>query len=293
MNATSSEDLFRALKGGGNNFGIVTRFDLAAFPQGEILEGAITSPFSERDAVFEAFANLADSPHYDPYASIVTGLTWLPSSGWQTVGTTAAYTKSVANSPPAFQKFLSVPNTTSTLNLTKLSVVSDENPTPLWEWAFYTITFGVSAKLLSDITDSMNETFSTTAIPGLVLWTCALEPLPTVFTAHSNAKGGNSLGVSPQDGNAVVMLITGIWNDTTSDALVEQTGEKIVEDITDLARNAGLLHQFQYMNYAGPSQSPIESYGTASMERLKEASKKYDPKKVFQKQVPGGFKLYK
>lgn len=34
-NATQNTDLFKALKGGSNNFGIVTRFDLRVFPQGK------------------------------------------------------------------------------------------------------------------------------------------------------------------------------------------------------------------------------------------------------------------
>jgi hypothetical protein len=34
INQKSSPDLFWALRGGGNNFGIVTRFDLDAYPQG-------------------------------------------------------------------------------------------------------------------------------------------------------------------------------------------------------------------------------------------------------------------
>jgi hypothetical protein len=33
-NATSHPELFSTLKGGQNNFGVVTRFDIIAFPQG-------------------------------------------------------------------------------------------------------------------------------------------------------------------------------------------------------------------------------------------------------------------
>jgi FAD/FMN-containing dehydrogenase len=38
-NATSSPDLFWALKGGSNNFGIVTRFDMKTFPLTEVFGG--------------------------------------------------------------------------------------------------------------------------------------------------------------------------------------------------------------------------------------------------------------
>lgn len=38
-NATSNSDLWRALKGGSNNFGVVTRIDLKTFPQGKFWGG--------------------------------------------------------------------------------------------------------------------------------------------------------------------------------------------------------------------------------------------------------------
>ena len=37
--AAPYEDLYYALRGGGNNFGVVTRFDLVTFPQGEMWAG--------------------------------------------------------------------------------------------------------------------------------------------------------------------------------------------------------------------------------------------------------------
>lgn len=39
VNYRTHPDLFFALRGGGNNFGIVTRFDMAAFPQGDLWAG--------------------------------------------------------------------------------------------------------------------------------------------------------------------------------------------------------------------------------------------------------------
>jgi FAD/FMN-containing dehydrogenase len=35
-NANSNQDLFAVLKGGGNNFGIVTTYTLKAYPQGQV-----------------------------------------------------------------------------------------------------------------------------------------------------------------------------------------------------------------------------------------------------------------
>lgn len=45
-NQTSNPDLFTALKGGSNNFGVVTRFDLMSFPRDNFWGGTILYPSS-------------------------------------------------------------------------------------------------------------------------------------------------------------------------------------------------------------------------------------------------------
>ncbi|SPO03688.1 related to FAD dependent oxidoreductase [Cephalotrichum gorgonifer] len=46
--ASQHPDLFLALKGGGNNFGVITAFHLRAYPQGEIWGGAMTFTHSKK-----------------------------------------------------------------------------------------------------------------------------------------------------------------------------------------------------------------------------------------------------
>lgn len=69
-NATSHSDLNWALKGGSNNFGIVTRFELRTFEQGKLGGGYVGWPLSTKEAQFQAFADLANASPYDPYLSI-------------------------------------------------------------------------------------------------------------------------------------------------------------------------------------------------------------------------------
>lgn len=127
----------------------------------------------------------------------------------------------------------------------------------------------------------------------------AFEPFPAVLTQDGALKGGNSLGTSPKDGNAVstyrpslpyhlslhtspniqpllctfhtdsphtspitttVLLLASIWSDSTSNALVEKVALKMMKDVADIASSMGLLYRFQYINYADPSQDPIASY---------------------------------
>lgn len=46
--ASSHQDLWLALKGGSNNFGIVTRFDFAAFEQGDMWGGVVQFNYTQR-----------------------------------------------------------------------------------------------------------------------------------------------------------------------------------------------------------------------------------------------------
>jgi len=49
--------------------------------------------------------------------------------------------------------------------------------------------------------------------------------------------------------------------------------------------------RYIYTNYAADFQDPMTGYGLRSLAFMREVSRKYDPQGIFQKQVPGGFKL--
>ena len=52
VNQQSNPDLYFALRGGGNNFGIVTRFDLETFSQGKMCEWIRSLPCLYLDTLF-------------------------------------------------------------------------------------------------------------------------------------------------------------------------------------------------------------------------------------------------
>lgn len=56
-NEEENPDLFKALKGGSNNFGIVTRFDMKTFdaPAGGIYGGLVFMLYDQKDAVLDQF----------------------------------------------------------------------------------------------------------------------------------------------------------------------------------------------------------------------------------------------
>ena len=125
----SLPDLFRALKGGWGNFGVVTRIDFKPFPQGQILDGNLAEDISHREAVFKAFTDIASAPYYDIYASIVTSIVFNSSAKTWSTSSTAIYTKPVTN-PPVFQDIRAIPSTTNTWKLTNVSTLAAEPPIP-------------------------------------------------------------------------------------------------------------------------------------------------------------------
>jgi hypothetical protein len=70
-NATSYNDLFQSLKGGQNNFGVITRFDLQSFPQGPFWGGAIQYPQEADEAQLKAFVEFKTAENYDPETASV------------------------------------------------------------------------------------------------------------------------------------------------------------------------------------------------------------------------------
>jgi hypothetical protein len=287
-NASSYPDLFRSLKGGLSNFGVVTRMDFNTLPIGEILGGNLINDIKDRAAVFDAFAGIAGSEDYDVHTSIVTSLIFSSATKAWTLLSTPIYTRPDPN-PRVYGELLAVPSISNTMKLTPLHVLANESAVVQTNQLFSTATYGVSAQLLKQIFDISNEIFVDSTIPGKVQWILTFEPLPTIFVSHGAHK--NVLGTSARDGNSMVLLFSASWSDASSGPLVRAKVKEILRKISAVAKGSGLLRDFVYANYAGIWQEPVESYGAGNNAFLRTVAKKYDPHGVFQCQVPGGFKL--
>ena len=123
VNANSGEnpDLFTALKGGSNNFGIVTRFDLSTFSHGDFWGGFIFYPGSTVDQQLRAFENFMDPNNFDPYAEMICAIGYEGATGSFLVSNGIYYTKPVTN-PPIFQPFTSIqPQLGNTMRISNIS----------------------------------------------------------------------------------------------------------------------------------------------------------------------------
>ncbi|KAK3376365.1 hypothetical protein B0T24DRAFT_618528 [Lasiosphaeria ovina] len=289
-NETDQPDLYRALKGGANNLGIVTRFDLATFPQGNLSAMTTANDIQERAGVFDAFSAIANATVFDIYASLVTGLLYNSTSQRWLISSSAVYTRPVLE-PAVFARLAAVPSIAQSFGLTSLAALADEAPNPQMYWFFATATFAPCTEVMGDIFDALNTTLYAFDPAGGVVWNIAFEPLPSIMLARAGKRGGNILGLGPTDGNAFVVLLSAFWSRPSSTAAVTQAARRALAEIESRGRARNLLKRFRYLNYAGPFQDPISSYGADNVEFLRHVGEKYDPTGFFQSHVPGGFKI--
>lgn len=116
-NAQENGDLFKALKGGSTNFGLVTRFDLQAFDAPELWGGLVTYPTSVTDQHIDAYHNWTNNIENYMDGSVIPFWTYLPDT--DEISITVAYEDTTGlEAPPAFDQFLAIPdNTSSTMRI--------------------------------------------------------------------------------------------------------------------------------------------------------------------------------
>jgi hypothetical protein len=134
VNHNSYPDLYFALRGGGNNFGIVTRFDLYTYPQGLMWGGSLVYNITQSDAILNAFVDYGQNAPSDPNAALI--LAYAYTQGQFFVAADLEYALPQAN-PPIFSEFLSRPYLSNTLAVQSLSNITLEfnasNPSGLRE----------------------------------------------------------------------------------------------------------------------------------------------------------------
>ncbi|KAG7446652.1 FAD-binding domain-containing protein [Guyanagaster necrorhizus] len=290
VTANSDADLFFALKGGLNNFGIVTRFTLRTFPQGQVWGGLITytqDHLSEVNAVAVKFANDVT----DPKAAIITTYNFL--LGQPGVSQLLFYD---GPTPPdgIFDDFLAIPHFSmdvKTRDFVSLVLASPSNATANLRGVFNTVSLLRYSDTLIDAI--VNETTFWGARLGFdsgLFISYDVEPFrPNIFSVSDTRTDSayppsRSVGLLPL--NLYYAWAFEISDDTFQDAIRQSAAH--LYNVAVGQGQSDIVGAVVYPNYA-IFDTPVESLYGSNVARMKQIKASVDPDNVMA--LAGGFKI--
>ncbi|KAF7763698.1 CAZyme family AA7 [Agaricus bisporus var. burnettii] len=284
-------DLFFGLKGGFNNFGIVTKFTLKTFPQTQVWGGLITVTESHIDEINEATADFSANVK-DPKAEIITAYNFL--LGQPGISQILFYD---GPNPPSgiFDKFMDVPFFTrdvKTRSFLDLVQASPSNVTANQRAIFHTVpvldyTPSFLNVLLNETIFWGRELSNILELHTGTFISYAVEPfLPDILT-HTDQPSAY-----PPDRSTryTPLNVYYTWLAEGNDQLFHDTVKQSVSHLTAAAVNEGQQVQQAplYPNYAIYDTPLTKLYGN-NLPRLQALKKVHDPDNVMG--LAGGFKF--
>jgi FAD/FMN-containing dehydrogenase len=289
-------DLYFALRGGGNNFGIVTKFNLNLVPfPGHLMWGGsrISTP-DQFPALIDAFINVGRNSESDPKAAQILSFAYAQAQNLSIASADLQYSSPDGANAPIFQEYLAIPtiiDSTFTRTLTNLTEeFKSKNPSGLRE-TYWASTFQLSNEHLTFIKDVFYEELESIKDAAGLVPAATVQVITDGQLAGMARHGGNPLGLSQSNGPYLLLNLNTQWTNPSDDERILAANRRIIERSVAKANEMGIYEEYIYMNYASQFDDVIASYGAENKARLIEVSRKYDPTGVFQRLVPGYFKL--
>jgi hypothetical protein len=290
-------DLFWALRGGGNSFCLVTRFDLKPVSSSNVWVGIAQFDQSQSAGYLDGVYNFGKyGAPKDPKAAIIPTILTFPSQGL-TVYAAAKFYDSLKDSPAAFENF-TAPRLTPIADSYAQQPLSDYiastdalQPLGLRQ-DFRTISSLVDRRAVQLVHDTfistVNSKLSTVANLQASI---TFQPVTKDFLSHSAKTGGNPQGIDISKAPFFWMVENWTWTDAADDLKVRASADATTADINRLLKAQKFDASYLYMNDAGLGQKVFQSYPPENLKRLKDIRNKYDPQKVYTNLMPGGWKV--
>ncbi|KIX97936.1 uncharacterized protein Z520_06014 [Fonsecaea multimorphosa CBS 102226] len=293
--ATQNPDLYFALRGGGNNFGIVTKFTLNVIPLpgGLMWGGGRVSTEDQFDALVDAFYNVGINSPSDPNAAQILSFAYAQSANLSVAAADLQYAKPVANAP-IFSEYLAIPAISDTTKVRTQADLTQEfnasNPNGLRE-TYWAATYKLNKNHTAAVRDIFFEELESIKDAAGLVPAATLQVISEGQLAGMTKNGGNPLGLSASAGPFLLLNMNMMWSNIADDTRILQCNQRIIDRTVALAQSMGLYEDYIYMNYASQFQDVIASYGSTNKAKLESIAAKYDPTGVFQTLQPGYFKL--
>ncbi|KAL3444165.1 hypothetical protein BJX65DRAFT_311132 [Aspergillus insuetus] len=293
---TQHPDLYWALRGGGNNFGLVTKFNLYTIPSSPLYGSTRVYTEDKFPAVLDAFINVANNASRDGNAQQYVAFG--QAQGMNIASAELTYIGNVSN-PAIFRHYRSIPavmDTSSSRTLAEYcAYVKAQNPVGLRE-VYWNHSFKLSKEfatwVIRHFFSVVHEIADIAGIQPVLVFQVITEPQIGAMSRF----GGNALGVDERSAGGQhhplhLPLIACSWQNADGDDRVYEFISAFYAALSAEAEAMGVQNDFIYMNYASQFQDVISSYGADNKARLQEIAVKYDPRRVFQELQPGYFKL--
>ncbi|KAK2808723.1 hypothetical protein FQN50_004394 [Emmonsiellopsis sp. PD_5] len=292
--ATKYSDLFWALKGGGNSFGIVTRFELTTFSSPKVCAGILQIPGTARDQFLDAVASFAKDGSKDAKAAVIPSIFMLRKLG-MTVYTSALFYDGEECKQPALANFTALPalmKTYGPTTLAKYVASTDALIGPGTRQYFQVVSTLATLEALEIVHDTFVEGVKSK------LWgiwdlqaSIAFQPVTKQFIEAGVKKGGNPQGVDASKAPYFWMVQNFSWDKSDDDKLISDACASITAEINTKLEAVGQKADYQYMNDAGEGQQVFQNYGPGNLATLKKIRQKYDPDRLFTDAMEGGWKV--
>ena len=295
VTAKSQPDLYWALRGGGNNFGIVTRFTLATFPQGLMWGGARIYLEPSFPSLIDAFVQLGHDAARDPNAGEILsfGADASTSPFLRVSQALLSYAQPDSNAS-IFANWNAIQPTLLDTTFVRTHA-NFTNGFAQAEDGFrqekWTHTLLLTKEAVQLVTDAFYDTLGAIIDVEGLLPAVSHQPITEGMLAATQRAGGNPLGLSTASGPLLLVEFAYQWNNAADDARIREVRDAVIAEVERNAKSAGVFVPFLSSNYAAAVQDVLGTYPAASQERLRRIAQKYDPTGVWQRLWPGYFKL--
>lgn len=234
VNANQNEnaDLFFALLGGGNSFGVVTRIDFETYEQGLLWSASVMCDTSVLNANIKEFVQISAADGYNEKASFLLSFAYIGSMGLTALANTLIYADAVEN-PPVYQNLMKLPAlqvSTGLKNMTTLSVEAEAMVPKGARSLYRTHTVVSTEAMLQAVHKVWNDAVAVIRdVPG-ISWVTSFDPLPPSFYARNAAS--NALGLTGRDGAALLVVLLDVrWSEAADDETVASTAERMFDNV--------------------------------------------------------------